>query len=229
VFIDGRWTRLNYTKLDQNILDERCYGLLTHTLTFHDLSETSLASTWGLRYAQGKRSAELKTANPFATLELSDHFGRHARTENPEVPPAPADHRSLTIDSVYWLRSEKRPAWLKTESFANQEKTGVIALMHCAEWFANQDYRQLRRFIDRAETGFILRAPGQPEIRARVTGNYTSHGERAIGLTLTKEAYSQMVPGHRYALTPIPSGKEVVWKVKEGMVLVREETEAAGR
>ena len=49
VFVGGRWVRLNYSKLGQNILDAGTFGLLTHVNTFNDLSEVPLAATWSGR------------------------------------------------------------------------------------------------------------------------------------------------------------------------------------
>jgi hypothetical protein len=54
VFIGGRWVRLNYKTLGQNILDSSLMGLLTHVNTFNDLSDVPLAATWGKRYATGR-------------------------------------------------------------------------------------------------------------------------------------------------------------------------------
>jgi hypothetical protein len=79
VFIGGCWVRVNYATVGQNILDERTYGLLTHTLSFADLSEAHLAPTWGKRYALSQRSPELPTANPYTALEVTDRFGRMPR------------------------------------------------------------------------------------------------------------------------------------------------------
>jgi len=36
VYVDGRWRRLNYQKLGQNILDKQCLGLMVHVHTFVD-------------------------------------------------------------------------------------------------------------------------------------------------------------------------------------------------
>jgi hypothetical protein len=55
VHVGGRWVRLNYSKLGQNILDAQTFGLLTHVNTFNDLSKARLAATWGKRYALGER------------------------------------------------------------------------------------------------------------------------------------------------------------------------------
>ncbi len=85
VFIGGRWARLNYSKLGQNSLDANTMGLLTHVNTFNDLSEVPLAATWGKRYALGERDEVFRYGNPYRCVELSDHFGKFAKVENPEA------------------------------------------------------------------------------------------------------------------------------------------------
>jgi hypothetical protein len=55
VFVGGRWRRLNYATLGQNVLEPNYLGLMIHVHTFRDLSEANLAATWGTRYATGRR------------------------------------------------------------------------------------------------------------------------------------------------------------------------------
>jgi hypothetical protein len=219
VFVGGRWVRLNYTKLGQNILDERCFGLLTHTLTFGDLSEANLAATWGKRYAQGECSADLKTANPYTALEVSDAFGAHAQVPNPPIVPD-REHKLLTIDRAYWLRSEERPGWLELKTFASAERTHVIALLHTAEWFEDQNWIQNRRFLDKTDFRFTLRAPGQEDVPATLTnGSFSTTTERAISLGIAKADHAKMKPGVAYQLIPANGKPEAQWAVKEGVAL----------
>ena len=91
VFVGGRWVRLNYKTLGQNSLDGNLMGLLTHVNTFNDLADVPLAATWGKRYAKGERDDVFLYGNPYRCDELSDHFGRFAKVENPE----PREHRAL--------------------------------------------------------------------------------------------------------------------------------------
>jgi RNA polymerase sigma factor (sigma-70 family) len=85
VFVGGRWVRLNYKTLGQNSLDGSLMGLLTHVNTFNDLSDVPLAATWGKRYAKGERDAVFRYGNPYRCEEVSDHFGKFAKVENPEL------------------------------------------------------------------------------------------------------------------------------------------------
>ena len=98
---------LNYATLGQNVLDRTYLGLMVKVHTFNDLSEARLAETWGTRYATGKRTDEFPRNNPYRLLEVSDHFGQYATVPN---PPATNEHRSVTIDRVYWPDSKEAPA-----------------------------------------------------------------------------------------------------------------------
>ncbi len=97
VFIGGRWVRLNYKTLGQNTLDGKLMGLLTMVNTFNDLSEVPLAATWGKRYASGQRDELFRFGNPYRCEQVSDHFGKFAHVENPELP----EHHALTISKAY--------------------------------------------------------------------------------------------------------------------------------
>src|SRR5262249_20636026 len=105
VYVGGRWVRLNYSHLGQNILDASCMGLLTHVNTFRDLSDVPLAATWGRRYALGERNEVFRSSNPYKAEEISDHFGRFAKVENPKA----REHRTITLSRIYWADSSDAP------------------------------------------------------------------------------------------------------------------------
>lgn len=220
VFVGGRWVRLNYSKFGQNILDEHAYGLLTHTLTFSDLSEAGLAQTWGRRYALGQRSDDLPTSNPFAALEVSDLFGAKAQIPNPPVAPE-ADHKQLTIQRIIWAESEQRPAWLSLDSIQKGAANRSIALLRPLEHFEDQDYRQYRRFLDAADPTFILKGADGTEIHARLTGGfYSTRSECEIAMAISKEDRSRMKPGAKFTIVPKNGIAGVpVWVVKDGVSL----------
>jgi hypothetical protein len=109
VFVGGRWVRLNYSKLGQNILDAGTLGLLTHVNTFNDLSDVPLAATWGKRYALGERDDVFPYGNPYRAAQVSDHFGKYASIDNPEA----REHQSLTLTRAYWPSSPDCPELFK--------------------------------------------------------------------------------------------------------------------
>lgn len=220
VFVGGRWVRLNYSKLGQNILDEKAYGLLTHTLTFNDLSEVKLAPTWGRRYALGQRSAEIPTSNPFTALEVNDQFGAHAQIPNPPVAPE-ADHKLLTIQRIIWAESEQRPSWLSLDMIQKSAAVSAIALLRPVEHFKDQDHRQYRRFLDAADPEFILKDAVGTEVKGRLTGGfYSTRTECEIALAISKDDLSRMKPGVQFTLVPKNGiATAPTWAVKEGVSL----------
>lgn|GEM_PF-1220502 len=220
VFIGGRWVRLNYSKLGQNILDEKLYGLLTHTLTFRDLSEAGLSPTWGRRYALGQRSAALPTSNPFTALEVSDLIGTHAQILNPPVKPL-ADHAVLTFQRLIWADSPQRPAWLTLEILQSSTPERVLILARPAERFADQNHRQYRRFMDASDPSFVLKGADGTEIPARLTqGFYTTSTECEIALYISANDRTRMKPGVSFTLVP-HNQKDPArqWAVQKGTTL----------
>lgn len=219
VFVGGRWVRLNYTNLAQNILDRHSMGLMTHLITFSDRSEVDFSRAWGLRYAQGLTSAEFPTANPYRALEVNDHFGAHAKVENPPDSPQ-VEHTNLTIKRAYWLRSAEKPGWVDTSFFARIEPDAIVAILHPAEYFPEQDYGQYGRFLRKTDRAFALRAPGQPDIAAQINrGFITVDRECAIALAIPKTGYAKLKPGVAYQLVPANGKPEAQWAVKEGVTL----------
>jgi hypothetical protein len=89
VYVGGHWHRLNYNELGEPIVDEHCFGLVTHLYTFADLSEIELAATWGCCYAHGQRSEEFSCSNPYKAVTVTDLFGAHAHVDNPEATRPP--------------------------------------------------------------------------------------------------------------------------------------------
>lgn len=220
VFIGGRWVRLNYNKLGQNILDEKLYGLLTHTLTFRDLSEAALSPTWGRRYALGQRSPALPTSNPFTALEVSDLFGTHAQIPNPPVKPL-AEHSVLTFQRLIWADSPQRPVWLSLDSLRSPTPDRILILARPVEHFADQNHRQYRRFIDASDPSFVLKGTDGTEMPARLTqGFYSTSTECEIALYISANDRARMKPGVSFALVPQnqkdPARK---WAVQKGITL----------
>lgn len=220
VFVGGRWVRLNYHKLGQNILDARMYGLLTHTLTFRDLSEAGLSPTWGRRYALGLRSVEFPTANPFAVIEVSDRFGVHAQIPNPPVNPSP-EHAVLTFKRLIWADSAQRPNWLPFDAIRSSKPERVVILARPAERFENQDHRQYRRFIDASDHSFLLKDAAGTEIQARLTnGFFSAATECEIALFISHQDRARMKPGVTFTLVPKnQKAGAPKWAVQDGATL----------
>jgi hypothetical protein len=220
VWVGGRWRRLNYERLGANTMDPRCFGLMTHVHRFDDLSEAGLAETWGKRYATGERSKAFPGSNPYSTLEVTDLFGPHAKIENPEVA-APPEHRHLTITKVYWWGSEDQPDYLADKEPPKPE--GGNLAVHVDEWFPDQDYTQIKLFLNRADRSFVLRAEGHPDVRAVMPGPYytAGGGVREIHLHIPPQEFAKMAKGVDYTLHPAKSQGDYVWRVGEEIVVSR--------
>jgi hypothetical protein len=225
VYVGKRWRRLNYTNLGQNILDPQYLGLMIHVHTFNDLAEANLAATWGARFALGKRDDVFRHLNPYRTLEVSDHFGRHARVAN---PPADKEHRHLTIGKVYWHDSKETPAVVRATPPRDVPAGAGRLFLHGEEWFADAgDYLQYRLFLGRADPNFLLRAPGQPEVKGRLSSWYitqASQDVREMELIVPATEYARMAKGVAYTLHPVNAGTEYRWKVKDGLTIIRQPT-----
>jgi hypothetical protein len=222
VFVGGRWRRLNSTTLGQNVLERNYLGLMIHVHTFKDLSEANLAATWGTRFARGQRDEVFRHSNPYRLLEVSDHFGKYARVPN---PPANGEHKRVTITRAYWPESEAAPATIRELRWGKPPESGRF-FVHCEEWLENAgDYLQYKLFMRRADTSFVLRAKGQPNVPCRISMNfYTDHSRNLCELEVIVPAaeYARMARGVAYALHPTNGRKGYEWKIRDGLTLTRE-------
>jgi Transglutaminase-like superfamily len=220
VFVGRRWRRLNYAKLGQNILDATYLGLMIHVHTFNDLSEANLAPTWGARYGLSQRDAEFKHSNPYRTLELSDHFGRFAKVQN---PPA-KEHKQITITHAYWADAADTPDDLRQSAARHTAADGSPRFfIHGDEWWDDAgDYLQYKVFMQQVDRQFVLRAKDQPEVKATVTMSFFTNAStklREMEVAIPKEEYAKMVKGVTYSLNPVNGVKGYEWRVKEDVRL----------
>jgi RNA polymerase sigma factor (sigma-70 family) len=223
VYVGGRWRRLNYTKLGQNILDPRCLGLMVHVLTFRDLSEANLAATWGARYAKGQRDKVFRHSNPYRTLELSDSFGRHAGQPN---PPADKEHKHITIGKGYWFGSKETPAFVQNSAGGGGVPGAGRLLIHGEEWFDDAgDYLQYKVFMRRADRDFVFRAPGRPDVKGHITMSFwTAPADkvRELELEIPPDEFAKMAKGVPYTLHPVNANPRYQWKVGPGLTITRQ-------
>jgi len=214
VFVGGRWRRLNYDRLGQNILDERYLGLMTHVATFADWADGVMPRTWGLRQAGLRAGLDVfGGSNPYSTITLSDLFGEHCTIEN----PAPEGELfEMAIDSLTWSDDGSVPESIR-ESFE-----GPPALLgHVVEW---QGFEALKRFTEDADARFYLEADGHPTLGIGVnTGGITStDGElRWVVLPLGGADWRDFVPGVEYTLRARNAKEGYRWVVAPGLVVRR--------
>ena len=222
VFVGGRWRRLNFTRLGQNVLERNYLGLMIHTHTFRDLSDANLAATWGTRYAKGERTDAFPRSNPYRLLEVGDKFGKYAQLPN---PPVEIEHKTITISKAYWPESPDTHA--EVRNLPSGAGTGDRRFFtHGEEWFENAgDYLQYKLFMRRADKNFVLRSKDKPDVACRVSMNFYTHASRnlrELEVVIPAAEYAKMEPGVAYTLVPTNAQEPYRWKVGEGVVLARD-------
>ncbi len=177
VFVGGRWRRLNYTTLGQNVLDWNYLGLMVKAHTFRDLSEARLGETWRTRYAKGERSASFPRGNPYRLMEVGDHFGRHATVAN---PPAAKEHGQITIGKAYWVDGKSTPEEVRKARslWIDTQRGDGCFLVHGEEWFEEAgDYLPVQTLLAPGYPRFPASGPGP---RGRVVPTFARLFHRSI-------------------------------------------------
>ena len=220
VWIDGRWRRLNYADLGQNILDPGMMGLMTHVHTYRDHADAGLVA-WGLRDHEKPRDDAFGGSNPYSCVELSDRFGAHADVPNPE-PGAP--HRRLTVQRLYWFDDPiKHP--IVNMRLDDPETAGHL-VMHVGEGHLGEGNEQYADFYDRVDKRFVLRAKGRRrhEVAAHAARGYwtrVEEGVRDFYLRIDPDEFSRMKKGVEYELVAVDQAGEVRWAVADGVTIER--------
>jgi RNA polymerase sigma factor (sigma-70 family) len=220
VFVGGRWVRLNYNRLGQNTMDGSLMGLLTHVNTFNDLADVPLAATWGKRYAKGERDPVFRFGNPYRCEEISDHFGKFAKVENPEH----REHRALTISRAYWADDPDAHAIIKDAKWLHHTNGARSLLVHGEEWFDDDVGSQYRPFLEAAGKVFLFKAEGQPDVKGRTTASsitWHSRGLHEIEVVIPPEEYAKMEPNVVYTLQPLNDVAGYEWKVKGRVTITK--------
>jgi hypothetical protein len=220
VHVGGRWVRLNYSALGQNILDVKYMGLLTHVNTFADLSEAGLAATWGKRYALGERDEVFRFGNPYRAIEVTDQFGTYAHIDNRES--AAREHRAITLSRAYWVDADDAPEAIRKVTWAT--RPGGHVIVHGDEWFDDQPYTQYKLFMQAVDRKFLLRAEGRPDVHARITMSYVTHppeGLREMELLIPSQELARMEPGVAYTLVPRNEAPGYQWRTTGAILIMR--------
>jgi hypothetical protein len=219
VYIDGRWRRLNYDNLGQNTLDANLLGLMSHVHTFTDHAQAGLI-TWGQRDNNSTRTDICGYANPYSCISLSDRFGPHCKLDN---PPAQGALTRMTISKVYWYHEQGDAPFVQMR-LDDPEAAGHL-IVHVDETpdEAREAFVQCYEMIDKA---FVLRAEGQPEVKAIATRGYwidTRKDMKEFYIQIPAQEFERMPFDVAYQLVPVKTESKdgPVWSVKEGITVTR--------
>ena len=153
VWIGGRWRRLNYSKLGQDILDSRYLGLMIHVGTFRDWADARMPETVGRRYQTRTQKELFGGANPYSTVSLRDAFGEHGTLENP-----PLGEARLAVQALQWTDDEALPEDI-LENCAKRGRFGLIARVEDVE-----SQGAFESFLSGADLRVWLESPGHPRL-----------------------------------------------------------------
>lgn len=214
VWVDGRWRRLNYTRLGQDIRDPGMFGILTHVATFSDWSEAEMPKTIGRRQTFRRYDDIFGHANPYSTIALRDEFGVHS-----EIQPAAPIARSLRITDTLWGDADGTPedvrAW-----FERNEAFGLVARVEGAA-----DGGELRDFLSAADHRVFLVADGETTLGVGIdAGNwwFRDDGHAFVVVPFGGADRRDLVPDVEYRfVTRNQTDGGATWQVAEGLRVVR--------
>jgi hypothetical protein len=216
VHVGGRWRRLNYTVLGQNVLDRRALGLMVHVHTFGDHAQAGLVG-WGNRRSHLQHAALFGGPNPYSCISLSDRFGPHSKIANEPL----AGLREVAIARLYWYEDPEKDATLTTDLGPSDGAGHFFAHLVVP---ASVGSDELMQFFRDADKRFLLRAPGREDLPAVGLRKYWVNGERGINdfiLRIAPDDYARMEPGVPYALVWSGAGDGLAWKIGEGVSIAK--------
>jgi len=214
VWIDGRWRRLNYAVLGQNVLDAEYLGLMVHVHTYADHSAAGLVG-WGDRATHPQHAALFGGANPYSCVSLSDRFGRHSKVVDDHASRV----RELKIERAYWFDDPSRPASV-TGRLEDPVTAGHV-LVHVETEVLP---REMARCYAAVGKEFELRADGRATIPLRATRGYwidSSGGVCEFYLRIEPPDFARMESGVDYALVHKGEATGARWTVASGVTLRR--------
>jgi hypothetical protein len=98
--------------------------------------------------------------------------------------------------------------------------------VHCEEWLENAgDYLQYKLFMLRADTTFVLRAKGQPDVTCQLSKNFYTDRFRnlcELEVAIPAAEYAKMASGVAYTLHPANAKEGYEWRVRDSVTVTRE-------
>jgi hypothetical protein len=192
VWVDGRWRRLNYSKLGQDILDTQCLGLMIHVGTFRDWADARMPESVGRRQQLRRYDDLFGGANPYSTIALRDEFGVHCKLVNP-----PADEQKISVDGLHWTDDASLPRDIR-ESCAERGRFGLIASVRGVT-----DAAWLREFLSRTDLQVFMEAAGHTRLSTTLDVGcwWIKNGHTYIYLPLGEGDRSTLARGVEYQVS----------------------------
>ncbi len=215
VFVAGRWRRLNYQKLGQNIRGDSL-GLMVHVNTFRDHAEAGLVK-WGIR-AASDHTDRFGHSNPYSCEALSDRFGAHVALK---APPPDAEMKEAVVDRVYWYFDGEKSGRVKM-NLDDRESAGHL-VMH-VDTSCLPSRAEIERVLERASHAFVLRANGQQDVPlAHERGGWIDVGSDLADLYLkiAPGDFPKMEKNVAYRLEAVESDGEYRFRVAPGVTITR--------
>ena len=153
VFVGGRWRRLNYDRLGQDILEPGMFGLMTHVATFSDWADARMPETIGKRQALRRYSDLFGGANPYSCIALRDQFGAHCGIANPVPEPLVGK-----VTGVQWGDGADVPADIRAW-FAERGVFGLLARIE-----GPKSFDEMKRLLAEADLRVMLVGNGVPTL-----------------------------------------------------------------
>lgn len=148
VFVGGRWRRLNYDKLGQNIYDRGLFGLITHVATFSDWADARMPETVGKRQTGSTKANDVFGGpNPYSTISLRDEMGVHCERGFPDPGVM-----SAQVSKFLWTDSKELPE----DILSGLEPRGRFGLVAYVDGF--EDFNACRDFLGAVDGRVFLEA-----------------------------------------------------------------------
>jgi Transglutaminase-like superfamily len=214
VHVGGRWQRLNYAKLAQNVLDVDAMGLMIHVNTFDDHARAGLVE-WGKRAARKEKDDAFGHSNPYSCLELSDRVGEHADPRR--LQALEAIFTTLTVNRVERYSDAEAAGRVKMR--LDDPDTAGHFVIHVEETIPGQASEQYKKFYDLCGKDFVFRAAGRLEIPARATRGYwvdPATDLRSFYLRVEPADFEQMAKDVDYVLEYRAGDEPCGWAVSPG-------------
>lgn len=199
VYIGHRWVSVIFGKVGDSCLG--LFGLTTHTSTGgpYDPAGESVVhrpapSANEVQHQARQREAVFTSWNNYMLLSVKDHFGSNAHLDNSQAvqarAPAPF---SFTINGLYLPTSSEIPKEVRDAKIPRH------LLLSCQA--PTTDKAELKAFFETMDRGFVLTAPGQPEIRGEIQSSFNDFGNfHDFGAVLFPDDLEKLAPNVAYGL-----------------------------